>query len=169
MPAEVFARAVAALDAASIDTALPLRPRVLVALERVDGIADGLYEPGGGKLVAVREGTLLRAVQAAYRYPASSTVTIDSLHAVWCFVVDYPAQLARRGRQGFRECQLVLGAYAQRLGLALARDNYFARPVRAFDEETLDAVLGLAATEQVGYAVLTGRSTFTDLTIDLRT
>jgi hypothetical protein len=174
MPSTVFQRAVEAVVYGG-DQSTPeakgdsAAPRVLIACERVADLRDGVYELVDSRPRLMLAGRLLTSIQAAYRYPAHSSVSMDSLNAVWFLIVDYPHIAERQGVAGIRQMQLTLGGVAQRLSLALAEHRYFGRPVRAFDEEALDALLGLAPSEQVGYVVLSGRARFTDFVIDLRT
>jgi hypothetical protein len=163
IPAEVIFRA-----AASPRSCTGIGVRLLVATERVTGLADGLYEACRNDLTPLRRGRLLGPAQAAISYPAVQSVTLASLNAVWFLVVDYPAVVRQHGQVGFRRAQLELGARAQDIGLSLAADGCFARPVRSFHEPVLDDLLGLPPAQQVGYVLLTGRNRCTDLLLDLR-
>ncbi len=163
IPAEVIFRA-----AASPRSCTGIQVRLLVATERVSGLADGLYEAGRSDLTPLRRGRMLGLAQAAVSYPAIQSVTMASFNAVWFLVVDYPAIVSQHGQAGFRRAQLELGARAQDIGLSLAADGCFARPIRSFHEPVLDDLLGLPPAQQVGYVLLTGRSRCTDLLLDLR-
>jgi hypothetical protein len=163
IPAEVIFRA-----AASPRSCTGIQVRLLVATERVSGLADGLYEAGRSDLTPLRRGRMLGLAQAAVSYPAIQSVTMASFNAVWFLVVDYPAIVSQHGQAGFRRAQLELGARAQDIGLSLAADGCFARPIRSFHEPVLDDLLGLRPAQQVGYVLLTGRSRCTDLLLDLR-
>jgi hypothetical protein len=163
MPAEVILRA-----AASPRNLTGIQIRLLLATERVTGLADGLYEAGRNDLTQLGRGRLLGLSQAAVSYPAIQSVTMASFNAVWFLVVDYPAIVGQYGQAGFRRAQLELGARAQDIGLSLAADGYFARPIRSFHESVLDDLLGLPVAQQVGYVLLTGRNRSTDLPLDLR-
>jgi hypothetical protein len=163
IPAESIFRA-----AASQRSCSGIGVRLLVATERVNGLADGLYEAHRNDLIPLRRGRLLALTQAAISYPAIQSVTMASFNAVWFLVVDYPAIVARHGQVGFRRAQLELGGRAQDIGLSLAADDCFARPIRSFHEPVLDDLLGLPPAQQVGYVLLTGRSRCTDLLLDLR-
>jgi hypothetical protein len=163
VPAEVIFRA-----AASPRSCTGIQVRLLVATERVTGLADGLYEAHHNDLTPLRRGRLLGLTQAAVSYPAIQSVTMASFNAVWFLAVDYPAIVRQHGQVGFRRAQLELGARAQDIGLSLAADGYFARPIRSFHELVLDDLLGLPPSTQVGYVLLTGRNRYTDLLLDLR-
>ncbi len=163
IPAQAIFRA-----AASPRSCTGIGVRLLVATERVTGLADGLYEAHRNDLILLRRGRLLGQAQAAISYPAIKSVTMASFNAVWFLVVDYPAVVAQHGQAGFRRAQLELGARAQDIGLALTADACFARPIRSFHEPVLDELLELPPAQQVGYVLLTGRSRCTDLPLDLR-
>lgn len=143
--------------------------RVLFAAERIDGLDDGIYElsPDRGDIAPLRPGRCLEAVQAGFTYPPSST-NIRSMNLVWFLAVDYPAVLERRGARGLRLANLEMGWLAQGLCLAAAAEGLFARPVRSFREPVLDDLLGLGATEMIGYQILCGSNRFTDFLFDLR-
>lgn len=143
--------------------------RILLAAERVDGLDNGIYElaPGAAALAAVRRGRCLEAVQAGFSYPPSSA-NIRSMNLVWFLAVDYPAVLGRWGARGLRLANLEMGWLAQGLGCAAATEDLFARPVRSFREPVLDDLLGLGATEMIGYEILCGSNRFTDFLFDLR-
>jgi hypothetical protein len=159
---------ISATLAAAGTTSWSLGLRVLVALERVDGLADGLYEylPASDTLEVLRPGRLLMDVQDAFSYPPSS-VSVATLNMAWLLCVDYPDIIRRRGPGGFREANLEMGATAQAIGVAVAAWGLFARPCRSYHEANLDPLLGLPASETVGYEVLCGVSRFRDLCLDL--
>lgn len=163
IPAEVIFRA-----AASPRSCSGIGVRLLVATERVTGLADGLYEACRNDLTPLRRGRMLGLTQAAVSYPAIQSVTMASFNAVWFLVVDYPAVVRQHGQVGFRRALLELGARAQDIGLSLAADGCFARPIRSFHEPALDDLLSLPPAQQVGYVLLAGRSRYTDLPLDLR-
>lgn len=143
--------------------------RVLAVVERVDGLADGLYEwpllEGPGRLR--RAGRFLTGVQQAFFYPETVT-RVDTCNIVLLQVLDYAAIAAARGVRGLRASQLELGALAQAAGLSMAADGAFLRPCRSFDADRLAVLAELSETETVSYLCLGGTSRFTDLLLDLR-
>jgi hypothetical protein len=142
--------------------------RHLAAVQHVQGYADGLYEidPAGGTHLR-RPGRVFGDIQAAYSYPAS-VMTIESFHIVLFMVVDYPRVVAELGPRSFRLTQLQLGWTAQAVGLALTAHDCFSRPVRAFLEWRLDALLELPPTETVAYQLFCSRNHLRDIVFDLR-
>ncbi|HVF05965.1 MAG TPA: hypothetical protein VNA20_14070 [Frankiaceae bacterium] len=135
--------------------------------ERVDGVPDGVHEHVGDGIVTHRRGRFLARVQEGFSYPATQTA-VETTNLVGLFAVDYPALMRAYGPAGFLAAQLRLGAAAQAASLALAAEGLFARPCRSFHEHVLDDLLGLTATETVGYELLCGRARFPDLLLDLR-
>ena len=145
--------------------------RVLVAAQRIDGLADGLYEVqhgDGASLIPVRTGGLFDEVQRAFSYPPASSVNIALLNLAWFLVVDYPEIIERWGPRGFRLASLEMGYVAQGIACALASEGLFARPCRSYHETALDELLRLEPSETVGYEVLCGVNAFRDLLLDLR-
>jgi hypothetical protein len=161
---------------ATVDAVLALLPacpipdvplRLLLAVERVEGLQTGLHEARADGLELRRAGRILPEVQAAFGYPPWQ-VNITSLHVVWFLVARPDAVLDRHGPRGARLLQLALGWTAQGIALASAAAGLLARPVRAYDERRLDDLLELATDEVVGYEILGGAERFTDLAFDLR-
>lgn len=142
--------------------------RVLLVVERVESLEDGLYElfPAESALAVVRRGKLLADVQRAFSPPVG--IYISSFNVVWFLVVDYDQVLNELGPRGFRLVNIELGWIAQGVSCAMAAQGLFARPCRSYSESLLDAILGLSAREQVGYEVLCGVNRFHDIVLDLR-
>lgn len=142
--------------------------RVLLVVERVESLEDGLYElfPAESALAMVRRGRWLADVQRAFSPPVG--IYISSFNVVWFLVVDYGQVLNELGPRGFRLVNIELGWIAQGVSCAMAAEGLFARPCRSYSEPLLDTILGLSAREQVGYEVLCGVNRFHDVVLDLR-
>ena len=142
--------------------------RILLAVERVESFDDGIYElfPADASLASIRPGRWLADVQRAFSPP--SGIHISSFNIVWFLIVDYTRVLEERGARGFRMANIELGWMAQGLACAMAAEGLLARPCRSYQEPLLDAMLGLAGAESVGYEVLCGVNRFQDLVLDLR-
>ena len=143
--------------------------RLVFAVERVDGMEEGLHECalGSGDTRLLQPGKFLGPVQFGFSYPPTS-MSIETFNLAAFLVVDYPRLLDACGPRGVRFGQIAMGAVSQRLSLALGLHGLFARPCRSFNESVLDRVLGLRAGEVVGYELLAGYPRFRDLPVDLR-
>jgi hypothetical protein len=143
--------------------------RLLVVLERVAGIADGLYEwrPATRRLELLRPGSLMLRFEEAYPYPATQ-MRLSTANAGLLFVVDFAEVLARQGPRGLRVSQLEMGSILQSIGLAATTHGVFVRPLRAFDPDRLAELADLPRGTEVAYTGLLGRSRFVDLMLDLR-
>ncbi|MFC6662204.1 hypothetical protein [Deinococcus multiflagellatus] len=133
------------------------KPDTVLLAHNLTGLAAGVYSSTG--LLPVPAPALADALQHAYSYPED--LNVSALNAAVLFTATYHPD------QPFLHTQLALGERAQRLCLALARAGLFARPVRAYREAPLDALLNLPANQTVAYALLCGRAPLNDLSLPL--
>jgi hypothetical protein len=152
-------------DAVGTSTGL----RLLLMVERVDKLEDGLYEwpLTTGPLRLLRPGRLLASLQEVYFYPREVT-RVDTCNIAAMFVVDYEQVLQTQGPRALRLSQLEMGAIAQASSLAAATTETFLRPSRSYDTDRLIKLLGLPTQLTVGYLCLGGRSRLHDLLLDMR-
>ncbi len=140
--------------AAPFQAALTHPDVTLLALNLTD-LPPGVYGQGGGASPT----DLTRALQDAYSYP--DDLNVASLNAALLLSASYHPD------RPFLDTQIDLGERAQRACLTLARAGLFARPVRAYREGPLDALLNLRADQTVAYVLLCGRAPVHDLSLPL--
>ncbi|RJK98465.1 hypothetical protein D5H78_04670 [Vallicoccus soli] len=145
--------------------------RASVAVQDVEGHGDGLHVVRDGLPVPVRpEAGLPALLERHYGYPASPVNGCDVRHAsaVWFLSFRPRAVVDRIGPGGWTSALRAAGWAAHGLCLAAAAHGLYARPVRAFREEPLQSVLGLAPDETVALAVVVGTPRHADALLDLR-
>jgi len=143
--------------------------RLLIAVERVYGFSDGLYEwiLDEQRLFRVRLGGFMGTVQHAFAYPPNVT-RVDTCNAAIICSSPYSAISQRGGARGLRLSQIELGMVVQAGALAASSHDVFLRPCRSFDCDELASLLPRKGSYVPSYLCLLGKSSFDDLMLDLR-
>lgn len=149
---------------------LPCHPelpgfRLLVSLRTGPLKADLLELHPDGFLSLLQPEQSVQVLQQAYGY-SPLNCNFGALEALIYLVMDYPKALQTHS---FQAIQVLLGQYAQALGLQAARAGRFVRPARAFQEVALDTPLRLQPSEMVAYLLLLGEDRLPDLAFPLYT
>lgn len=159
------------LPAASLDRLLAApRPvgdglRHRLAVSRVEGRIDGVWEATSGAIHLVAAGQVGDRIDAAVRGPRG-VINAASMNLLW----GLSANLTRAPDLGPASYAAVLvsaGASAQAICRGAAAAGLFARPIRGIDEPDAEAALVLPTGEDLVYFLLIGRPVVHGFTYDL--
>ncbi|MFF9349105.1 hypothetical protein [Streptomyces sp. NPDC014734] len=132
---------------------------VTVVVQAVDGYPDGIYRIRDGRAVLWTEDPRTAArIEQEYGYPLSPGAGCDIRHAstLW-FLSVRPRELVDAfGPAGWSALQYVCGWAMHGLCLSSTASGMFARPVRAFNEIPLQALLGLGTDHMIALAAVVG-------------
>jgi hypothetical protein len=121
---------------------------LILAVHRVEGIADGVYRAGpGGRVEALRRGSPAADLAATSSHPF--TVNFETANVVAAVVGDPELACGGLGDRGYRILNVEAGIVAQRVCLLGAAAGLFARPYNTYDARASSRVLGLEATGAV--------------------
>lgn len=169
LSAEILQRALSASwqPTAHDLTELPMLQRYAVVI-RFEDIEPGVYLVSENHTLNLKsKGDVRERLRAAYTYPPDQA-NLHALAGAIFYVIDYPSAIERWGARGLRIANLVCGLAAQQICLAAASAGVVGRAVRAFDDNNLEAVLGVEdLQESAAYGVLLGSNRHPALSFNL--
>ncbi|MEU1316172.1 hypothetical protein [Streptomyces tibetensis] len=151
--------------------AVASRLRLTAVVQDIEGHPAGTYRVRRDGITRVPEGAATPAdLEPHYGYPLTTGNGCDVRHAtaLWFVTADVASLVAEHGPGAWTLAQYAAGWAAQGLGLSAAAHRHYARPTRAFKDAPTVPLLGLAPSETILLAVVTGTGRYLEPLLDLR-
>jgi hypothetical protein len=147
------------------------RLRLTAVVQDIDGHPAGTYRVSHDGITRVPGAARTPAeLEPHYGYPLTTGNGCDVRHAtaLWFVTADVASLVAEYGPGAWTLAQYAAGWTVQGLGLSAAAHRYYARPTRAFKDAPTVPLLGLAPSETILLALVTGTGRYLEPLLDLR-